>query len=54
MFLQTNLPVSTVFLSHLPWDEVRPAIGSSVVPYIFLLAPLTTAGEPFVMPIDPH
>jgi hypothetical protein len=54
MFPQTNLPVSTVFLSHLPWDEIRPAIGSSVVPYIFLLAPLTPAGERSMMSINLH
>jgi hypothetical protein len=43
-FPQTNLPITTIFLSSLPWEEVRPAIGSSIYPYVVTLRPLTTEG----------
>lgn len=41
---QTSLPISVVFLSQLTWEEVRPAIRGSVVPYIITLLPLTASG----------
>jgi origin recognition complex subunit 5 len=43
-FRQTNLPITTIFLSSLPWEEVRPTIGSSIYPYVITLRPLTAEG----------
>ncbi|PVF96680.1 hypothetical protein CPB86DRAFT_761732 [Serendipita vermifera] len=38
----TSLPICVTFLSQLPWEEVRLAIGSSVVPYVVHLQPPTS------------
>ncbi|KAG8757744.1 hypothetical protein FRC14_001573 [Serendipita sp. 396] len=39
----TELPVTVVFLSHLPWEEVRPAIGSSATPSCIYIPPLSSS-----------
>lgn len=36
----TSLPISVVFHSRTPWEEVRPAIGSAVVPEILHISAL--------------
>lgn len=43
--MQADLPIATVFLSHLPWEEVRAGVGSAVDPYLITVSPLTSAGK---------
>ncbi|KIM24954.1 hypothetical protein M408DRAFT_331435 [Serendipita vermifera MAFF 305830] len=39
----TSLPISVVFLSQLTWEEIKPAIRGTVIPYIITLSPLTAS-----------